>query len=415
MHRHDHDRKNWKRRYFQLQASRLLYYKDESRSKLKGEVLLFHQSVKVHYVDIRLSGRENTFSVHVGREYSLMLQADSSQDREDWIYAIEDALLCRDSYRDDKDTQQRRDDVLRRRSISADVLQLQLLVRPTTLVPGRAGFPLAQSQQFFDNNMDKNRIGRFIRKFQTHYYSIGLFSSHSVEQRGKEFFKLYRHFIDQLVDKTCDLARVEVPKDESIDSVEEWHMRLRDAVLREVERLTFIPLQELVYHLLDDITDDLFCKAFERKKQWLSQKTQRFFDISETHVSPSYYEGPIALLNSLDSYSLPCEKSAVLVQVAHAIAVTFEHEHGRSCEVLAADDFLPIFVFVLCNCSLKNLVITRGFLSETMINAIGMGEKGYYVTMLEAAVEYIASFSHPELPVEIANVSPIVERKSTGM
>ncbi|POM73411.1 Hypothetical protein PHPALM_9747, partial [Phytophthora palmivora] len=84
-----HVRKNWKARYFVLEKSVLRYYTDSSCSKLKGEVLLFHPQTRVHYVDLCYS---------LGPEYTLLLQAAQLRDRENWMYCIEDALLCRDSY-----------------------------------------------------------------------------------------------------------------------------------------------------------------------------------------------------------------------------------------------------------------------------------------------------------------------------
>ncbi|KAK1933635.1 Rho GTPase-activating protein 22 [Phytophthora citrophthora] len=94
-----HVRKNWKARYFVLERSVLRYYTDSSCTKLKGEVLLFHPQTRVHYVDVHVAGgRDASFAIQVGPEYTLLLQAAQLRDRENWMYCIEDALLCRDSY-----------------------------------------------------------------------------------------------------------------------------------------------------------------------------------------------------------------------------------------------------------------------------------------------------------------------------
>ena len=152
-----------------------------------------------------------------------------------------------------------------------------------------------------------------------------------------------------------------------------------------------------MYHLIDAGIDESLSERFQRKKEWLSCKPQAFFEIDEHHVSSSGWQAAISLMNSLDTYSLPCEKASILVQVAHSIAATFEEERGGNL-AMGADDFLPIFVFVLCNSSLSNVTTIQELVSETMIHSVGVGEKGYYVTMLEAAVEYVAAFHHPELP-----------------
>ncbi|GAB9477028.1 hypothetical protein Gpo141_00014087, partial [Globisporangium polare] len=117
-----HVRKNWKSRYFVLEKSVLRYYADESLARLKGEVLLFHPATRVHYVDIHLSGgKDCTFAIHVGKDYALLLQADQLSDRENWMYCIEDALLCRDSYHQDPEqARDLRQSVALRRKLSAE-------------------------------------------------------------------------------------------------------------------------------------------------------------------------------------------------------------------------------------------------------------------------------------------------------
>ncbi|KAK1933634.1 Ras and Rab interactor 3 [Phytophthora citrophthora] len=100
----------------------------------------------------------------------------------------------------------------------------------------------------------------------------------------------------------------------------------------------------------------------------------------------------------MDNYSLPSEKAAVLVEVARCIYETHAREHGFNSESsrqptpMAADDFLPIFIFVLARCRLRSVIVARHLISETMITALMIGETGYYATMLEAAIGYIAAF-----------------------
>ncbi|RLO09377.1 hypothetical protein DYB28_007222 [Aphanomyces astaci] len=63
----------------------------------KYNICSFH----VHYVDFHLTGRDYTFAVETsGGDYSLVLQAASLDEREDWIFAIEEAILCRESYQE---------------------------------------------------------------------------------------------------------------------------------------------------------------------------------------------------------------------------------------------------------------------------------------------------------------------------
>ncbi|KAF0723352.1 hypothetical protein Ae201684_017694 [Aphanomyces euteiches] len=118
LNKQGHVRKNWKRRFFVLDGSVLQYFSDDIDSsvqkskthKLKGEVLLFHKDTTVRYVDATLSGRDFTFAIDSG-EYSLQLQASSLDEREDWVFAVEDAILCRESYTEDERTNKVRSNV----------------------------------------------------------------------------------------------------------------------------------------------------------------------------------------------------------------------------------------------------------------------------------------------------------------
>ncbi|KAL4159194.1 hypothetical protein PRNP1_004960 [Phytophthora ramorum] len=189
---------------------------------------------------------------------------------------------------------------------------------------------------------------------------------------------------------------------------DEWALARR-AALYKLERRTFIPLQEIIYQLLGagigpgrQRQDEE--ERFERLRAMVAAQPQSFLEIQPSHQSPSDWKSAIALLNSMDNYSLPSEKAAVLVEVARCIYETHAREHGveskrnsssgqqKQPAPMAADDFLPIFIFVLARCRLRSVIVARHLISETMITALMIGETGYYATMLEAAIGYIAAF-----------------------
>ncbi|GMF36409.1 unnamed protein product [Phytophthora fragariaefolia] len=187
---------------------------------------------------------------------------------------------------------------------------------------------------------------------------------------------------------------------------DEWALARR-AALYKLERRTFIPLQEIIYQLLGSGASPGRGQRqeeedrFERLRALVATQPQSFFEIQPSHQSPSEWKSAIALLDSMDNYSLPSEKAAVLVEVARCIYETHGREHGIETDgsrqqkqptPMAADDFLPIFIFVLARCHLRSVVVARHLISETMITALMIGETGYYATMLEAGIGYIAAF-----------------------
>jgi hypothetical protein len=138
--------------------------------------------------------------------------------------------------------------------------------------------------------------------------------------------------------------------------------------------------------------------------------------------SPTDWQAAVCEINLIDTCILPSEKGKALLEAAKIIYKLFALEHpptndretatlpppppqvpltsssssdattAAAAAQLSADDFLPIFIFCLCRSSLEDVMVTRRILSDTMISSSMMGELGYYTTMLEAAVEFIALF-----------------------
>ncbi|CAI5715660.1 unnamed protein product [Peronospora farinosa] len=535
-----HVRKNWKARYFVLEKSVLRYYTDSSRTKLKGEVLLFHPQTRVHYVDVHVAGgRDASFAVQVGPEYTLLLQATQLRDRENWMYCIEDALLCRDSYHPQGVTTRPgpffdlRESVAHRRLLSAEAMALdgnsfrENLGGISHAHGGAASYELSDDEgfddeselsldgqrrsdyggngssgsdvlrlwaslhakpggvlsavssasptmrlllracdQFLASSAMRQHIVNFLTMFRQKYEHLsastvttmgssawtrlsepwapvgigGTESDSDSELRDGSMgeiphelqnvttlqdarsllaLKNYRFFLERSLELIMDhLANVVNPStpqkhgpsalnEKQAPTDDEWALARR-AALYKLERRTFIPLQEIIYQLLGAGTGP-GCRQeeeerFERLRASVAAQPQSFLEIQPSHQSPSEWKSVIALFDSMDNYSLPSEKAAVLVEAARCIYETHAREHGfeadsassskqqKQSTLMAADDFLPIFIFVLARCHLRSVIIARHLISETMITALMIGETGYYATMLEAAIGYIAAF-----------------------
>ncbi|KAI9909884.1 hypothetical protein PsorP6_010603 [Peronosclerospora sorghi] len=505
-----HVRKNWKLRYFVLHKSVLRYYTDASCSKLKGEVLLFHPKTRVHYVDVHVAnGRDASFAIQVGPEYTLLLQAMQLRDRENWMYCIEEALLCRDSYcsqgRIDKAGPyfDLRESVAHRRMLSAEAMALgssfrdewgnishahgdaacvddvdddddalhgrtsrhrgdrlclwaSLHAKPGGVLSAVSSASatmralLRACDQFLASRTMQHHIRTFLTTFRRKYEqsTTSLYASGWIrrsepcapsgyfevekEEAGRASacsatstetvttlqdarsllaLKNYRFFLERSLEmimthlsnvanaRTSQELEQEALNSQRAPTDDEWAL-VRRAALYKLERRTFIPLQEVIYQLLEaGSTSGRSLRVeeeerFERLRALVASKSQRFLEIRPSHQSSSEWQSAIALLDSMDNYSLPSEKAAVLVEVARCIYETHAKEHGVKDEksVMAADDFLPIFIFILARCHLRSVIVARHLISETMITALMIGETGYYATMLEAAIGYIAAF-----------------------
>lgn len=501
-----HRRKNWKLRFFVLEKSILRYYSDAQRSRLKGEVLLFHPATRVHCVDIHLTGgRDHCFAIHVGAGYTLLLQANQLSERENWMYCIEDALLCRDSYQTDPrrgadklELQRRlefRESVAQRRSLSVESMIFTTNARSTGLTPlhvfAAAGGDeaseddtsgtilrgttmnaqlkrmLVASDACLNSSRMKSFVSSFIDKFTRKYAPQGSSAAACVggggvpgcvsgndqvretpqrerhpsrtsstsrssllmspmaspghllqDARSLLALKNYRFFLEQALDKVLThlhrlkrsenapppppitspkasspppLERMSTSWSDNEDD-EQWTI-LRKAVQFKLERQTFIALQDVIYALLERNLAPQEVVNFERNRSFLGSQPQQYLEIPASHASPSDWTRAVHLLSRMDNFSLPSEKAGVLVAVAQCIFETHarEHSEGTGVSPMAADDFLPIFIFVLSRCHLRHVVLTQQVISETMGAHATLGETGYYATMLEAAVAYIAS------------------------
>ena len=62
-------------------------------------------------------------------------------------------------------------------------------------------------------------------------------------------------------------------------------------------------------------------------------------------------------------------------------------------EAVSADDFLPMFTFVLAQSALPQLVIIKELMTNLVANEETYGECGYYLATLEASLAHIEELS----------------------
>ncbi|ETV75848.1 hypothetical protein, variant [Aphanomyces astaci] len=269
-----HVRKNWKRRFFVLDGSVLQYFTDDvdattpksKTHKLKGEVLLFHKDTTVHYVDIHLTGRDYTFAVETsGGDYSLVLQAASLDEREDWIFAIEEAILCRESYQETRSSELKQN-VQKRRSLT------------------RVAPPSGHTNVICDRivKAHSENIRNFIATFLLHYDKLA--KHECVPVKVLSAIKSFRMFIERILAKVLERYREYMVQMKQESEIEHTYADARDTALIHIEQLTFIPLQDVLYNLLLVSTGEDVARLFETKRRWLSRQSQAFFDIQPGHM-----------------------------------------------------------------------------------------------------------------------------------
>ena len=127
-----------------------------------------------------------------------------------------------------------------------------------------------------------------------------------------------------------------------------------------------------------------------RDKCALAQnRPQTFYGIPVHHISPSSWDSAIYQLGNIGSYTLPCDKLDALLAAAKEIPAIYLIEHPGTGAHLGADDFLPIFIYVLINAGIRDLAYLQKVLCTLCDPDKRLSETGYYVATFEAAVQHI--------------------------
>eukprot|EP00698_Gefionella_okellyi_P023908 TRINITY_DN8293_c0_g1_i1.p1 TRINITY_DN8293_c0_g1~~TRINITY_DN8293_c0_g1_i1.p1 ORF type:complete len:418 (+),score=50.45 TRINITY_DN8293_c0_g1_i1:22-1254(+) len=226
--------------------------------------------------------------------------------------------------------------------------------------------------------------GRTIQKFVSNYQIL--------EKNHESVGSNLRTFMDGLKEHTVSTYAAEL-KQLSVSQMDTTAI----AVLVELclERAVLTPLYTKVVTLLDTaptIRDN--DAQLTQVMGILYTKPQSFFEIK--YLSTSAYNEAVRELRTLEMINLPQPKLKVILNTAQAIytLVNSEQNAGKSQGeqkqiYLAADDFLPILIFVIVRAQLTKLSRTCEFLSLLCDPTVLRGEGGYYLTAFSSAVQYL--------------------------
>ena len=124
-----------------------------------------------------------------------------------------------------------------------------------------------------------------------------------------------------------------------------------------------------------------------------SAQPQSFFEISPALRSPSHWQGAIIEMAAMNSAEQPLEKLRVLLRAAKAIFAIFAAEKSMrppdGPDVLGADDFIPVFNFVLTHADLETPLYEKECMWNLCNPDMIAGEGGYYLTVFDASLEFL--------------------------
>ncbi len=166
---------------------------------------------------------------------------------------------------------------------------------------------------------------------------------------------------------------------------------VRCAVRRQVEIEIYIPCREHLRMILENAFKNEQVKI-EENLQELYYKEQSFYGLSTTTISVSNWEKAVDMFSKLRQHSLPQDRLNYLIACAKEIPKIYAEEHSY-IDHLGADEFLPIFIYVLVQARTPNLLAINAEMQALVDPEKKVGEAGYYLATLEAAIEHISDLT----------------------
>lgn len=128
----------------------------------------------------------------------------------------------------------------------------------------------------------------------------------------------------------------------------------------------------------------------------LALRSQQQWGIPEELVSPLGWQTAIFELQGLEHNLTPSTQLHVLTRTVKAIYNEFKHvllpqltARGVSQSCIAADDLVPIFIYIFCRSGLKHPMRSRDLMWSLCHPDQLQGEGGYYLTVFESSIEFV--------------------------
>ena len=181
-----------------------------------------------------------------------------------------------------------------------------------------------------------------------------------------------------------------------IESLNESELAILSYIIyTTIEESIFLPLKDKILSLCRELNDD---STVVSKINALSNRNQVDWGVEERYVSPLGWQNAIFELSNLEINLSPSTQMNAITRAAKAIYSEFKlavvpklKTHGQNIpEYLGADDFVPIFIYVVSKSGLKHPTLNKDIMWNLCHPELLRGEVGYFLTVYESAIEFIA-------------------------
>mmetsp|Transcript_2583 Transcript_2583/g.9887 ORF Transcript_2583/g.9887 Transcript_2583/m.9887 type:complete len:1019 (-) Transcript_2583:192-3248(-) len=131
--------------------------------------------------------------------------------------------------------------------------------------------------------------------------------------------------------------------------------------------------------------------AFEEKmRKFFSKASQDYFHIPSDIQSPTEWRSCAHDLYKLNYAQYPFEMVQIILDTSRKVYALFKEEHpDNASAVLAADDVLPLMIFIITRADVKQPLQMMEYITSLMDPIIMSQEEGYYCTLYNSALSVL--------------------------
>ena len=242
--------------------------------------------------------------------------------------------------------------------------------------------PLRKTRQFIDG-MREYIIKHHRQKLLALMESQPSFSPHDQKNLSSQVMKEENHLC-------TDIPEVNIRNsdgNEKIGKEEINESRLENIVTKCAEQSMVQKLFPLILKNIDDVVTKAQTAKWLECYAKLSAKPQKFYQIPDDHRCNVDWHEAVQACTDIGESKTASEKMEALLDTARLIYERF-HELKPGC-ILGADDFMPIFMFVVSRASLDRAFHDKEYLVHLCPENILDGQGAYYLSTFEAALTFM--------------------------
>eukprot|EP00301_Raphidiophrys_heterophryoidea_P022119 c6355_g1_i1.p1 GENE.c6355_g1_i1~~c6355_g1_i1.p1 ORF type:complete len:591 (-),score=117.85 c6355_g1_i1:299-2071(-) len=220
-------------------------------------------------------------------------------------------------------------------------------------------------------------IAKFIRRFASEGKRLG---PDRVMGEIRQFMDGILHY---MLDKRTTAIREALGQYITTD-------RIQHVIEHTLQQAIILPLFDEIRALVRNETmrkrENILCVRF------LSMRSihQLGFGVSESTLSSSNWALAVQELQLINGCQIPSDMLKALMASARMVYMLYKHEHEeKNHQLMGADDFLPIFIFVIVQACVECPLFVADFMWGLTDPQTLSGEGGYYITVFQSAMHHL--------------------------